>query len=272
MYPPVVAETKAGDASISLEHVSIWTPDLTRLLVKDLNFHCKRGESVMISGPNGCGKTSMFRVIAGLWPLQSGTLRRPKGYASQAGQLDGATQSSIFYIPQNPYLVSGTLLEQVIYPMTIKEAVVHVASSASAIATASAIASASASDDGVEAVENAVMSALENVGLQKFLKKGRLELYKRHHDWSDVLSGGEKQRVGLSRLFFHKPAFAVLDESTSAMNESDEGPLYQRILDLGVTVFSIAHRLQLRRFHTHQLWLVGDGTGAWTMDKLAPQQ
>lgn len=85
----------------------------------------------------------------------------------------------------------------------------------------------------------------------------------KHHDWSDVLSGGEKQRIGLARLFFHRPRFAVLDESTSAINVDEEGPMYEYAISLKITLFSIAHRLQLKRFHHRLLTIHGDGNGGW---------
>ena len=62
------------------------------------------------------------------------------------------------------------------------------------------------------------------------------------HDWADVLSGGEKQRIGLARVFFRKPTCAVLDEATSAVNPDEEALFYRKLATLGVTAFSIAHR------------------------------
>ena len=83
-----------------------------------------------------------------------------------------------------------------------------------------------------------------------------------------MLSGGERQRMGFARLYFHRPKFAVLDEATSAINPDEECSLYQKLCS-STTVLSIAHRLELRKFHDRELRIVGDGTGAWELKPLA---
>ena len=82
-----------------------------------------------------------------------------------------------------------------------------------------------------------------------------------------VLSGGERQRIGFARLFYHSPPFAILDEATSAINPDEEGQLYERVIEQGTTVVSIAHRLELRKFHRKELKLAGDGSGGWELHK-----
>lgn len=138
-----------------------YTPASNELvLVRDLSFKLEEGEHLMITGSNGVGKTSVARVLAGLWPVRDGGVRRP---ANDDGRM------GVFIVPQRVYMVEGTLLDQMIYPhpyVEFKE-------------------SGKTEADLMEiliAVHLAYLPAREGG-------------WSARKEWRDVLSGGEKQRV-----------------------------------------------------------------------------
>jgi ABC-type uncharacterized transport system fused permease/ATPase subunit len=87
---------------ISFEGVDIVSPEGT-CLAKDLNLRIEHNHNVMVTGPNGAGKSSLFRVIGELWPLNCGVLTKPP-------------KEEFLFVPQKPYLVAGSLRDQIIYP------------------------------------------------------------------------------------------------------------------------------------------------------------
>jgi ABC-type uncharacterized transport system fused permease/ATPase subunit len=190
----------------------------------------------------------------------------------------------VMWLPQRPYLLQGSLRDQVVYPnVAVAESNARRISRerrktaagddgrGSNRLTRRTESSASASE--AEAEDERVKRCLRLAGLGKFVDGGvsGFGLNTRQLEWNDVLSGGERQRIGFARLFYHQPPFAILDEATSAINPDEEDALYERVIAQGTTVVSIAHRLELRKFHELELKLLGDGAGGWELHERGKQ-
>lgn len=205
--------------SIKFENVDISTPDDSLILAKSINFEIPHLTHTLIMGPNGSGKSSILRVLNKLWPAKKGIISKP-------------SPSNIIFIPQRSYFPLGTLRDQVIYPDQLQDML----------------------SKGYN--DQDLFSILEDAELSYLIKReGGWDVVK---DWIDVLSGGEKQRMNISRAFYHKPKYVCLDECTSAVSVDVEGNLYQKCLDMGSTIVTISHRKQLMKYHKQLLTLSED--------------
>ncbi|KAL4884534.1 ABC transporter transmembrane region 2-domain-containing protein [Aspergillus karnatakaensis] len=226
-----------GFDGVRLEQVPVVAPSLYPHggdeLLESLSFVVHSGDHLLISGPNGVGKSAIARIVAGLWPVYRGLVSRPRGFG-----LDGA-----MFLPQRPYLSVGTLRDQVIYPHTEIDM----------------------RDAGVS--DSALQKILDDAHLGYLpSREGGWDARK---EWKDVLSGGEKQRMAMARIFYHEPRYAFLDEGTSAVSSDVEGLLYEQAKERGITVITISTRASLKKYHTYNLTIgVGSNGSQWEFERI----
>ncbi|KAL9650465.1 hypothetical protein ABK040_004689 [Willaertia magna] len=213
---------KEGE-NIKFENVHLKTPT-GHNLVKKLSFEVFRStpqkrNNILITGPNGTGKSSIFRVLAGLWYVDDGTIYKPGGLGKS---------SEIYYVPQKPYNIFGTLREQIIYP-----------------------------DDP----NSEKSKSISNEQLKEYLRRVKIayiadrEGWELEKNWDDILSLGEQQRLAMARVLYHKPAYAILDECTSAVSTDVESHLYRECQKECISCVTISLRPALIPLHDWELKL-----------------
>ncbi|MGK7912105.1 MAG: ABC transporter ATP-binding protein/permease [Synechococcus sp.] len=199
-------QIKAQDsASLKVTNLTLRTPNSEQVLTDGLNVSLDPGDCLLVVGASGCGKSSLMRAIAGLWNNGTGTIKRPP-------------REDTVFLPQKPYMLLGSLREQLTYPSP----------------------PSSYSDDDLR-------GALAEVNLEELPE--RFEGFDAIEDWTDVLSLGEQQRLAFARILLSRPKYAILDESTSALDVANERMLYELLMRKGITYISVGHRPSLLEFH-----------------------
>jgi putative ATP-binding cassette transporter len=200
---------------LSFENVTLHTPNYERTLIRELNASVPCGSSLMIVGASGLGKSSLLRMMAGLWTCGAGTVERPDA-------------DDLLFLPQHPYMIVGTLREQLSYPNLDREL----------------------SDDELRDVLNRViLTDLEE-------RCGGLDV---ELDFEKILSVGERQRLAFARVLLKSPRYVLLDEATSALDRDSEEALYEELTSTSATVVSVTHHPSLVKYHSQVLELKPDG-------------
>ena len=204
-----------NNESIIINNADLYPPGSKLPIIADLNLSINQSDTLLVVGPSGCGKTSLLRMISGLWQPVNGTIERPN-------------KGDLLFIPQKPYLILGSLREQLCYPTEENRF----------------------SDEQLRSV-------LTEVKLQSLLDRyPDLDI---KQDWPRILSLGEQQRLAFGRLLLNSPRYAVLDEATSALDVKTEKLLYQLLRQRDLAVISVGHRPTLIEFHSTVLELMGKG-------------
>lgn len=205
-------------------------------------------KNVTLSTPNG--DILVRNLTFTIKPKQSVIISGPNGsgksslfrvlgnlWRVESGKLIRPPTDQLFYICQKPYMTLGSLRNQIIFP-----------------------------DTKPKVSDEKLIEILNIVELKYLLdREHNLDSI---NDWQDVLSGGEKQRMALARLIYHKPQFAILDECTSAVAIDVEQRIYKYLSeDMECTLLSVSHRVkQLAKFH--HLILEFDGSGNFEFKRL----
>ncbi|KAL3685457.1 hypothetical protein R1sor_003479 [Riccia sorocarpa] len=215
---------------IAVNRMTLFAPFTDKPVVRDLSMELQWGESLLITGPSGSGKTSFLRALCDLWPLDAGSKRVPPI----------TNCKSFLLLPQRPLMAKAGLAGQITYPEPPPF-------------------------NGTASVQivSQLHHALESVGMLSLLAKVQSN-WEYKSDW-DTFSPGEQQLLSLARVFYHRPQLVILDEATSSLSEQAEDSIYGRLLELGVTIISVAHRKRLRCYHSRLLEIFGDLKGGWSL-------
>lgn len=208
---------------INFVDVCLTTPD-EQCHIRDFNLRILSGENVFITGPNGSGKTSLVRLLMGMWGPSRGRVLVQGG-----ARLSCAPQQTIY--------CSGTLLDQL-----------------------TCCSDGEKSKEILEETE--IYRVLQAVKLTSIVARaGGFTTFHTRSRWSELLSPGELQRLVLCRVLLEHPTFAILDEATSAVDLETEAAIYGEFWRRGITTISIAHRLDPVLAERIAIFVTFDGQG-----------
>jgi ABC-type uncharacterized transport system fused permease/ATPase subunit len=269
-----------------------------QFLFRALSLELRAGERLLVTGPDGCGKSTLAHCLAGVWR-----------HATHGGVQLSVPRDRVVVLPQSPLAAPGqTLREQLLYPQEVEETYVdtrselhgkdaqllkqqqrgQLESDAELVQLLRLIGLGClleepepAFSDG-SAQHGSAQHGSAQHGQQPPSNRSCMEehgscraqqgppstwspLDARRSDWSAALSPGQLQRLSFARALRQRPLLVVLDEATSALPERDEAVLYRLLAGTGAAIISMGHRGTLRALHNRELRIDGGGKGGWSL-------
>ncbi|MCK8061132.1 MULTISPECIES: ATP-binding cassette domain-containing protein [unclassified Fusibacter] len=194
---------------MSIECLSLSKSFKSKLLFEDLNLKFEKGICHCISGENGTGKTTLLKIMAGLEKSDTGTVIKT---------------GSCTYSGSNPYMLHGTVLENIQYPFTLTR-------------------------QSDPSSREKVMAMIKRLGLQGLEQRT-----------ATSLSSGEKQKVALGRALVWNPEILLLDEPTANIDSSAVGKIEEILLDYikspNHTLLLVSHDLEQAKRLSGKSWIL----------------
>lgn len=200
--------------ALSLEQVYAAPPGIRKAFLKGISFELEKGKTLGVIGPSAAGKSTLVRVVLGVWPLASGTVRLD-GFDVSHWDAD-ELGPHIGYLPQDVELFAGTIAQNIArFRATDHEEIIRAARLAG--------------------VHEMVQQMPDGYDTQ--ISEG-----------GGTLSGGQRQRIGLARALFGSPALIVLDEPNANLDSVGESALIEAIRSLKqqrTTVIFVTHKTNM---------------------------
>jgi vitamin B12/bleomycin/antimicrobial peptide transport system ATP-binding/permease protein len=192
-------------------------------LVVDISVSIPRGTRVLVTGPNEAARVALFRATAGISSHGEGCISRPP--------LD-----KILFLPQQPYLIPGTLRDQLI--RTGRER---------------------------DVPDERILAAIHDAGLDSVVQRaGGLDI---EHDWPTILSLGEQQHLAVIRLILARPSFALLDRVSTALGPAILERSLQRLTASSITYINFDQVAESEPVELYDAVLQINANGAWSWNQ-----
>ncbi len=202
------------NASFTLENVSFAYPNTARNAVHDLSLHINPGEKIGVIGRMGSGKSTLIRLLIGLYQPKDGAV---KFGGVDIRQLAGADlRSRIGFSPQDTILFYGSIRDNIVL-----------------------------GDPSVN--DSRTIRAANLSGVTEFVRTNPEGFGAQVGEQGKALSGGQRQAIGLARALVRDPEVLILDEPTSNMDISSEQAVQTRLTNIvqNKTLILVTHRMSM---------------------------